>query len=598
MKYFLTIACSLLLSFSWSQEKYSRIDLEKESFEEFEILKDTLDAYRVYFTGENHMYASFNTTFELKFLKYLYETQGVQHFMFEQSPALGYIIEQVTIKGRAKHKLYLKDKFFDPFYDMIIGIEKFNEGRPEEEMIRFHGIDLERFPYFSIYALNDMVDRKNANFEGGEVFEQIAALYGSDFKDATADQIYKEPKDGTTFNFGEINGIGTLKSIIENSKVHRDSISKVLGEDSTTYYAILDGLEKGIKWYNAELIGDVKSPIIRERFMQKEFEYVYRNAKEGAKFYGQFGRCHLHKNQKAGRCYDYYMNSIANRINDIDSTLKNQVLVIPIFYSESKNFDGSIINDLELKEEFKEEGISYIIDLAYKKGEHSIVGFYNTLPYIIVSNHKKDEFFQYNLKWEDRKTHYHLGFFYGYNIFSKFSGLNYELANKGFGEFDNQPLSFSAAFEMIQLYESHTRFAFTYYSPMYNGDNFKLEGYKFTLGAAYPFGSDFFSMSVGANYGYGMFSLTEKQDNTLPNLFQVSGVQNKVVYKNDYMVVDPFVDLRLTMPIISLNFQAGYGFDLSSKYWKLDSKLKDYKKTSFSSFYFQFGGSFHFGVAQ
>src|SRR5690606_11343374 len=110
-----------------AQNKFSEIDLDNDSFEEFEIFGDTLDYYKVYFTGENHMFASFNTEFQYKFLTYLHQKQGVNHFIFEQSPAVGYIIEKVIIEGKTTQLHYLEDMFYDPFYDLVKRLKKYND---------------------------------------------------------------------------------------------------------------------------------------------------------------------------------------------------------------------------------------------------------------------------------------------------------------------------------------------------------------------------------------------------------------------------------------------------------------------------------------
>ena len=595
MKKIKVIVVLLIFQSVYAQEKYSEIDLNNGSFDEFEMLRDTLSNYRVYFTGENHMYPSFNTRFELKFLRYLHQTQGVNHFIFEQSPALGYIIEQIIIEGRAPHKLYLKDKFFDPFYELVRGIEEYNDSLPDKDKIRFHGIDLERFPYFSIYALNDLVERKNTNFTGGEVFEQIVALATSSHKDATADQLYTRQNENFNFGFGEVNGAQTLFSIIDGAREYSDSIKVKLEGDSTIFYSIIKSVEEGIEWYNAEREGDVKSPIIRERFMENEFARIYHENDQKAKYYGQFGRCHLHKDQDAGRCYDYYMNSIANRINEIDSSLNNQVLVIPIFYSKNKEFDAKILKEFAFDEKFSEDQKSFIIDLAYKNGDMSIIGFYNTLPYLIVCNADPDDFEQYNLKWENPQTDYHAGFYYGYYFFNKIRTLNYELAAAGDPQLEKRMIGYTYALDLLKIREAAMKIAYTWYRPISNGDRIKLSGSTFTIGGAYPFGNQLFSSSVGLNYGYGFMSLTEVTDGTTPNLIQSNG-KNKVVYKNDYMVIDPNFEIRITMPVISLNFGAGYAFDVSGKYWRLDDKLKNFKKMSFSAPYIRFGASLHFSV--
>ncbi len=578
-----------------SQEKFSELYVDSASFSDFEILADTLSGKRVYFTGENHMYATFNSKFELKFLRYLYETQNVRHFIFEQSPGMGYVIEKYTIQKKTSDKLYLKDQLYEPFFEMISGIAKFNDSLPAQEQIRFHGIDIERFPYFSIYALNDMVEELGSQFEGGEVFEQIIALYSSEFGKTGAEILYPEQRENFGFGFGEINGAVTLRSIISDSRLYRDSLSVALGEDSVLFWPIIESLELGIEWYNAERVGDAKSPIVREKFMQTEFERIYRLAEPQSKFFGQFGRCHTHKDNNTGRCYDFYVNSIANRIGEIDSTLAGQVMVLPIFYPEQKDYDGTIVKGLELKPEFLEEGMSYIIDLSYLPKERALKGYDGDLAFAVICNQAKDNHEEYNFKWEIPKTHIHLGLDYGYHYFRNLSGLNFELASAGAAEMPSDFIGYTYTLDWLRVREGAVKVAYTWLLPAKNGDRFRMGGNYFTVGGQFPFGKPWFTTAPGLNYGYGKMWLAETSVGSVPNLFQ-SGSQNKVLYRNDIMVLDPHVQIRISPRVFSFNAQAGYVFDISGKYWKLDSKLKDYRKTSFSGFYFQFGASIHLGI--
>lgn len=578
--------------FSFSQESSGTIDLTVDTFKEFEVFGDTLDDYSVYFTGENHTYAAYNTKLQLKLLKYLHQEQNVKHFIFEQSPGLSYIINKIVLDDKTTHLHYLRDMFFDPFYEMVKDLRKYNDTLLPENKIQVHGIDIERFPSFSVYALNEIIDTLDKSIKGGEVFEQIKALATSDFKNSGPAAFYSEP-EVVGFGFGQVSAWESLSSILEGANEHRDSLVTMLGADSTIFYSIIESLEIGHEWYITEQRGDVKSPIIRERFMADEFERVY-SADMESKYYGQFGRCHLHKDQDAGRCYDYYMNSIANRINDVHPSLENQVLVIPIFYGGLRDFDKDVISSLDLDARFTDTKESFIIDLAYKKGDHSIVGFYNTLPFIIICNGSKDEENYYDYDWDSNLSEYHVGAWLGYTYFNKMSKLNSVLINDGFSPFETQILTYSISADFFAPYEGGVSYSYTYFPEVSNGDRFDLRGYKIAMGSSYPIGGRWILGAIGLDVAYGQMKLIETQEaSTPPNIIQIDNL-NKTVYKNDIFTLDPNLQLRLTLPIISLNAKVGYALDVSGKYWKLDGKAKNFTKTSFSAPYVQVGASFNF----
>lgn len=588
-----TAFCFLLLIFiqspSFSQTNISTIDLESDSFEEFDMIADTLANYKVYFTGENHTYASFNTEFQFKFLSYLHQNQQVKHFIFEQSPGLSYIINKIIIEGKSTHLHYLKDVFYGPFYELIEDLKAYNDSLEQGDKIQVHGIDIERFPAFSIYALNDMVDTVNKNQKGGDVFEQIQALSSSKAKRSGPSVYYTDMDQDFTFQFGDVSAWSSLKSIIDGAKLYQEEISVALGADSSLFYAIIESMEVGQEWYMTEKTGDVKSPIIRERFMADEFERVFKLDPTG-KFYGQFGRCHLHQDQKAKSCYDYYMNSIANRINTLNPQLKNQVLVIPILYANSKKMDGEILEVLNFATMLFGKHESHIIDLAYKNGDHPITGFYGDLPYVILSNATADEGNYYDYDWGGFIEEVHFGAWMGNTFFNKINKLNFALVDIGSKAFDQQFLTYGLSFDYFSVDDYGQSFSFYYYPAVKNDDRFELSGFNFTLGGNYPIGNKYFLTAFGMDFGFGQMKLKEEQVGGDPNIIQIDN-KNVTVYRNDIFTIDPNIQFRVTLPVISLNAKAGYAFDLSGKYWRLDTKAENFTKTSFTAPYVMVGAS-------
>ncbi len=97
-------------------------------------------------------------------------------------------------------------------------------------------------------------------------------------------------------------------------------------------------------------------------------------------------------------------------------------------------------------------------------------------------------------------------------------------------------------------------------------------------------------MATCLGIGYGQMTLIEDELGTPDNLIQQEG-KDITVYKNDVFSIDPSIKLRMSFPLLSLNMRAGYAFDISGKYWRLDGKAKEFTKTSFASPYIQVGAS-------
>lgn len=585
-------AIILLFSLQVSaQENYSSIDLyDLEDFSDLEEVFDDsiMSNYKVFFTGENHLYAYVNSEIEFKMLVYLNKNYGVNHFLFEQSPATSYVMNQVVLQHDEESTEYLEERYYYPFFELVENIRDYNDGLADSAKIIVHGIDVERFPAFSIYALYRMTKDLDREGETGIVFESIESLATSGFADASPDQIYNTAEAPLNLLGDELDAWKTFESILDNADDNKEALMTQLDSNAVEFFEILEGVERGHLWYISERAGDLTAPSVRERYMIKQFKTVYAKYPND-KFYGQFGRCHLHADKKAYRCYNHNMQSIASRINTTsDSTLNGKVLTIPVYYSQSSS-DKYSIRSLRLRESVLYPDQVELIDLSYLEGDNPLQGFNEDIPYVIVNNYepRKSEniySFEYDINI------YHLGVYYGYRYFNKFNKLNNELSNLGKTPFTNKFEQYSIAFDYIVLDDIGTHFSYNYFPEVSNGDNISLKGQSFSYGNSFPFGNQFFMLEIGSYFTYGQMKMIESNTNLTPNLIQSDGT-NVTVYKNDLFTIDPMMDFRLTLPIVSFNARLGYSFDLSSKYWKLDGKMKDFSKTSFSSPFIQVGAS-------
>ena len=164
------------------------------------------------------------------------------------------------------------------------------------------------------------------------------------------------------------------------------------------------------------------------------------------------------------------------------------------------------------------------------------------------------------------------------------------LTSNGIPTFDRQALTYSFYADYFLLGNRGTSFGFNYYPEFDNGDRLRMNGFLVTSGSSYPFGNRYLMGAVGLDFGYGIMKMTETQVAGDPNLIQIEGV-NETVYRNDIFMIDPNLQFRITLPVISLNAKAGYAFDVSGKYWRLSEKVKDFTKTSFTAPYILVGAS-------
>ncbi len=107
---------------AFGQDHFAKVNIEDT--EDYSELSDfftdsSFSEMSVFLTGENHAYAGTNSKTEFKFLVYLHEKFGVNHFLFEQGPAVGYIINKIAIEDNLDYAFYLEDRFYEPFFEMV-----------------------------------------------------------------------------------------------------------------------------------------------------------------------------------------------------------------------------------------------------------------------------------------------------------------------------------------------------------------------------------------------------------------------------------------------------------------------------------------------
>src|SRR5690606_40592630 len=112
----------------------------------------------------------------------------------------------------------------------------------------------------------------------------------------------------------------------------------------------------------------------------------------------------------------------------------------------------------------------------------------------------------YNFSWNEEITEFHLGAYAGYHYFGGVRTLNNELYTLGANGFTNKLIGYTGALDIFTVDNFGTRFNFTYYPEVNNGDRFEFKGWTAKMGNYYAFGNRWWVASFGLDYGYGMRS--------------------------------------------------------------------------------------------
>ena len=377
---------------------------------------------RVILAGENHRFVKFNSKSEYLWMKLLYEEAGYRNYVIELSPTRALFFERYICKGDTMARNFVRATSSARYMRLFDSLAVWQQSLPEAERIHIYGLDVERFPDMTVMWLNDVVARRLATTPapasihmGVEAIKTLGSnyYYGGLQDYAESLESLKEEEeeskmevDSTVAESASAVGIDTLVALEVKEPVKLADWKKLDSElfsfDETPaiaeLYKFLDSNVAEMKKWLGPLYEEYNQAFahLREvhyweerdntaqQFQWREEEMYRRftillDKYPNAKFFGQFGRCHVALSKQQQDCGWFEYSSLVNKLRTRYFKNDTSVLNVGIFYWDHKDRTDDISSiDLMKNDQIQEE-----VDALYEASSG------NTMMFDLVNANKQ-----------------------------------------------------------------------------------------------------------------------------------------------------------------------------------------------------------------
>ena len=305
---------------------------------------------RLVFTGENHSYSKFNSMLEYVMMRNLYEQKGFNRFLIELSPARAHYMNRYICDGDSAALAALRSMTGYRYMDMFRAMRAWMQDVPKDQQIRIIGIDVERFTDLPMLRLHEILPKSNIpdNLKAFvETLHQMGAI-----------ALDKGQVEYRSVKLPHLQGLQadadfecTLAELVERYADSLDASMKAwLGDDYAGYAEAMGWLKEYQRW---EEMDD-----LAQQYAWRE-EHMYQNlkaamqAEPAAKFFGQFGRCHIGLTPQQQDCGWFEYHSVMNRMKERYFQNDSMVLSIGVFYRGE--MDAISTNDPSKRQAIRDE---------------------------------------------------------------------------------------------------------------------------------------------------------------------------------------------------------------------------------------------------
>lgn len=552
-----------------------------------EVLDPELGRFNVFLSGENHTWYDDNGVVKLELLTYLNQNAGVNRYLMEFGPTTGWIINEYVMDRDTSLEVIFNMLPNRSYKKLFRKIRAYNRKQPDSLKIQVVGVDAQKIASMLILYVDYLRgDKKFVNahdsiqlslealyYDVGDIkrfnpnFDSQITFYNS------ARSTYDDAKSSTLDNF------------LSNYKRFTNHYNSFFGKDSTKLQEVMETLD-GYQAY--EDYTDNSKPYL-DIFRERE---MIRRLKENialdstAKYYGQFGKCHIASIYAEKLCDRYNFTCFADRINQ-DSLFN--VLTIGTAYKMKG--DVEYMND-SLQAQFKaflDEGLDSIKIVKYE----SIDSLGSQPDYVLINPH--EEATTYSVETADGNKsdfiwkgswmlHYSLNFEMSNIFLTQDDVLKFDLSPTESIDISSHIQTFGFSYKYIADavfyfnvdYKGRLLEDFTINDSLsVNFSNYQssvLLGYEFTP-------TSLFNISSYGGVGLGQASLSFDYEDAQTEY--LIGDNDFKIY-NYYYILDIGSDLDFTFGVFNLGVRGGYQYDFSPREWQNDASSK---KSNFSGAY-------------
>ena len=594
--------------FNIAQTKLPTITLDTSLVsKDFGPFGNVFDDKKMVFFGENHTYENSNQLLKLKSILHLHK-KGFRYLAIELGAGVAFLANEYIRTGNKEVFDLLNEGFENgqknKMYYLLLALRKFNENKPLKDQIKVIGVDYTRYPVYSLKAMQKIIEMKQCQNDMDTFYEDIKTVGTIDLSARGIG--FANLREPTTENFDIRFGFKSYQNRLFELSVrnivqdfHNDTIKykDALGEYYAPFKHITDQLGVTAKWYKGEGI-NVQMHIERERNMVNNIKAVLKKDSL-AKITGQFGRCHIRTEEYNDDCYSFNLNSMVERLEK-DTTLRDKILTVPIFYTQTDNIEINENSDVKLSDLILRNNICIYntsADLLSIKGMNSDSKFVLINSYWAFTSMKdileKTEF-QKNDQTSKRKQFGNELLKFEAHYFQYTNNINIDLGA------DLLPFHYlfnGVSYQTITEDGEQSSFSFNAIKPVsVETDSVSFRYTNWFLRSAVGYNLIYrhhFDLFVNYNFTYGIAKVRE--DRGFENSEYTYDFKERVSqYRNPYFNIGADLGMRLKFGAVGLFVLGGYQLDITNPKWRLKGVIPHSKGLQFSTWYVSGGVSILF----
>lgn len=604
MRQLLIVLLSLLTLGSNAQYGFTKLDLSlSESSKEIAVLDSIVFNKSLILTGENHQYNELNAIVKMSMIRYLH-TKGFNYFGVEFGYGFGQFCDEYVKTGDSSIMKNLEDIGVDfQFLNLLREIKTFNDSLSADEKVNVVGVDYTRFPYFALQSVEHTLLKNGIDKSKHEYFEDLKSVASMRY---TNDDIGFYPNYTTNFeDFDFKQGFKSYqyklfrysaKKLVEDFYTDSLFFKTSLGEEYNRTKKTMDDLLETIRWSEGEGV-TVQSHLERERHLAKRTLEVFEND-SSAKFFGQFGKCHIRTKVYEAGCYAFDVKSFFQRIAEKDSTWRKNMLNIPLLYNQ--NGDYSLDQDYKALKSLK--GVIQDSSFYLYENERGVLqyddGVEKEAKYAIVISKRNSSYFDGNRStYEPRKNPYRdYEEYMGFGLDFEYNNYLPNNVNQDFGQniFQNPQQAIVARLQTFMNYGDFIMGASVSIPQKINQDSLQLNftNYRvFMGGGVSSIYRKRFTLYHNINLFAGSAKIVEEVTLADPNSSIQTWSDEKIStkYRNPYIGFELNTGMKLKFEPISIDIEGGYRLDVSNLKWRNSGIINSSAPTSFSGWYIKAG---------
>ena len=598
MKYFSLLLFILIGYSSYSQEKFHVINIENDSvFEDLAILDSTDNSYRLFFSGENHLFQESNLKLELKLFKYFHQKHDANTLLLEFGDITGWMVSEYVQSGDKKLEKAIEKHFGKNFFSYFKEIKKYNDSLKEGDKIKIEGIDIQRSLPIGFEMIHHLLPEDSIRPDDSilQQIELIKFLRG-----------YNKNKNSwgnenvVYFNGSSRNQYSNLKSmklVFNNFKKFQNEYKVYFGENFDLLKRFISSIKKSITYFDMKKTGTPIGILYREEHMYTELNKIAKY-RPNDKFYGQFGRNHTLRNINSNG-YTYNFSSVVAKIDkNRQSVLNKKVFSAGIYYLNSRdNYSNYNATNYTVK--------NYILDnLSFPKDSIAILKvkkdseldsiLEHNYDYIIVHNarYKNEQYIRNDWNYDETIS---FNFIYGQYMADLGGTYNYLGLSEAIRPISYWGVTYSNLFDGFYFDYQFLSFIKSKHT-ISDTSKAEFRGYNISINVGYDIlKTRRFDLIPMVGFGYQQTNLKITSDNTT-SLF--SGINStEINLKNPSLYFDFSGEFRIMLAkdFLGLSIKSGYRLDVSDSRWKFNQSKLDDAKFNQSGLFFQAGiclGSF------